>query len=107
MHSFFETEEGMQKKVSFDLNRQDGSRTSLMTIGDDQEFVKKYNVKFVPIEKASRWLVTLKGITINGVATQFCASSCKAVIDTGSSLVSGPQDDVRTLLGRNHVTQNK
>jgi hypothetical protein len=107
MHSFFETEEGMHKKVFFDLNRQDGSKTSLMTIGEDQEFIRKYDVRFVPVEKSSRWLVSLKGITINGVPAQFCVPSCKAVIDTGTSLISGPEEDVNTLLSKFRVNQNK
>ena len=43
------------------------------------------------------WKVTMEGIMLSGEAMG-CSGSCVAIVDTGSSLLVGPVDQVNTCL---------
>jgi len=46
------------------------------------------------------WTIHLKDILYDGKSLGLCAGGCKAVIDTGTTLNTGPTEQLRTLLER-------
>jgi cathepsin D len=45
------------------------------------------------------WLLNADNILVNGEDLGLCKRGCKVVADTGTSLLTGPSDDLMTLLG--------
>lgn len=61
---------------------------------------------WVPVSEAGYWQFALQDIVLNNVSAGVCKGGCQAVIDTGSSLLMGPQQmgDVIESLLKKHVT---
>ncbi|XP_076046137.1 lysosomal aspartic protease-like [Oratosquilla oratoria] len=52
---------------------------------------------YVPVSKAGYWQYTQENIKVGEKVMDFCAP-CEAIIDTGTSLIAGPKDDVKALM---------
>ncbi|KAJ3586986.1 hypothetical protein NHX12_013377 [Muraenolepis orangiensis] len=52
---------------------------------------------YVDTEEMGKWQVTMKGVSI-GDQLMFCVQGCTAVIDTGSSYITGPASSVSELM---------
>ncbi|MEQ2237390.1 hypothetical protein ILYODFUR_022634 [Ilyodon furcidens] len=55
------------------------------------------NFNYLETREMGKWEVTMKGVSV-GVETMFCAEGCTAVIDTGSSYITGPASSVSRLM---------
>eukprot|EP00419_Tripos_fusus_P060784 CAMPEP_0172915414 /NCGR_PEP_ID=MMETSP1075-20121228/194255_1 /TAXON_ID=2916 /ORGANISM="Ceratium fusus, Strain PA161109" /LENGTH=292 /DNA_ID=CAMNT_0013774489 /DNA_START=434 /DNA_END=1308 /DNA_ORIENTATION=- len=56
---------------------------------------------WVPLSSTNYWQFTLQEVLVGNVSVPICNNSCQAVIDTGSSLLMGPQkvgDAIKSLL---------
>lgn len=54
------------------------------------------NFTYVPVLNTGLWQIQMDmGIVGN---TTFCNSSCKALVDTGTSLIAGPSQDIQNIL---------
>lgn len=78
-----------------------GANCDLVSKGDKKGCIDKFH--FVPVTEKTYWTVTLKDVQIQypgkPVQTGFCPSgSCKAIVDTGTYLVYGPEDQVSKML---------
>ncbi|CAL8367744.1 unnamed protein product [Lota lota] len=52
---------------------------------------------YVDTEEMGKWEVTMKGVSVGG-RIMFCVEGCTAVIDTGSSYITGPASSVSELM---------
>ncbi|XP_037574662.1 lysosomal aspartic protease [Dermacentor silvarum] len=52
-------------------------------------------VHCVAVNKARHWQVTMDNVDVQG--TKRCTGGCNVVVDSGTSFVSGPKEDVETL----------
>ncbi|XP_008412234.1 renin [Poecilia reticulata] len=55
------------------------------------------NFNYLETREMGKWEVTMKGVAV-GVEMMFCAEGCTAVIDTGSSYITGPASSVSMLM---------
>ncbi|XP_033485642.1 pepsin A-like [Epinephelus lanceolatus] len=53
-------------------------------------------VTWVPLTSATYWQIKMDGVKING-QTVACAGGCQAIIDTGTSLIVGPTNDINNM----------
>jgi cathepsin D len=44
------------------------------------------------------WQIKLDKVLIDGIDSKLCSDNCKVILDTGSSLVSGPPEDVYSIV---------
>ena len=58
--------------------------------------LKKY-VNWSPVVSDAYWQIKLDKILVGGLDILLCKDGCKAIIDTGSSLISGPSKDIEKL----------
>ncbi|CAG11313.1 unnamed protein product, partial [Tetraodon nigroviridis] len=52
---------------------------------------------YMGTRETGKWEVTMKGVSV-GMEMMFCAEGCTAVIDTGSSYITGPASSVSLLM---------
>ncbi|OON23093.1 eukaryotic aspartyl protease, partial [Opisthorchis viverrini] len=50
---------------------------------------------FVPLSAETYWQIDMAGIQLTSLT--LCAQGCQAIVDTGTSLIVGPTDDVKQL----------
>ncbi|XP_076860988.1 nothepsin [Brachyhypopomus gauderio] len=78
------------------MNASDGFGGELLLGGVDEElFVPPIN--WVPVTLKGYWQIKIDEVKIQGT-TAFCHThSCHAIVDTGTSLISGPTAEIRIL----------
>lgn len=53
-------------------------------------------LNWVPVTQQGYWQIQLDNIQLGGAVT-FCTSGCQAIVDTGTSLITGPTKDIKDL----------
>ncbi|NXA52630.1 CATE protein, partial [Nothocercus julius] len=53
-------------------------------------------LQWVPVTQQGYWQIQIDTIQVGGTVA-FCASGCQAIVDTGTSLLTGPSNDIREM----------
>ncbi|NWX16158.1 CATE protein, partial [Aegotheles bennettii] len=53
-------------------------------------------LNWVPVTKQAYWQIQLDNIQLGGTVA-FCMNGCQAIVDTGTSLITGPTKDIKEL----------
>jgi hypothetical protein len=56
-------------------------------------------VHYHPVIDKYYWTIKAENILLDGKDSGFCPKGCKVIADTGTSLVTGPYDELMKLLG--------
>ncbi|CAD8133884.1 unnamed protein product [Paramecium pentaurelia] len=102
----------MQQKLldrnvfSFYFSRQEGSRSSELTLGgwDNDHFTGELH--FHNVVNKYYWLLDADNILVNGQDVGLCKHGCKVVADTGTSLLTGPSEGLYDLLDTLNIDEN-
>jgi len=83
--------------MSFYYSKQDGVDGQI-TLGfiDTSHYTGK--LRYYPVIDKFYWTIQLDDILVIGKSIGLCEGGCKAVVDTGTSLITGPTNDVKRLL---------
>ncbi|XP_008052119.1 cathepsin E isoform X1 [Carlito syrichta] len=54
------------------------------------------SLNWVPVTKQGYWQIALDNIQVGGTVA-FCSEGCQAIVDTGTSLITGPSDKIKQL----------
>uniref|UniRef100_H0Y0C1 Peptidase A1 domain-containing protein n=1 Tax=Otolemur garnettii TaxID=30611 RepID=H0Y0C1_OTOGA len=73
-----------------------GMRGSMLMLGGVDHSYYSGELRWVPVAKRRYWQVVLDSITVNGTIIA-CHDGCQAILDTGSSVVNGPNKDVLNI----------
>ncbi|CAC5388339.1 CTSD [Mytilus coruscus] len=68
-----------------------------LILGGSDPQLYKGNFTYVPVTTQAYWEFKMDGIMMNGKPSKFCSGGCKAIADTGTSLLAGPTDEVTKL----------
>ncbi|KAI5761284.1 CTSD protein [Gulo gulo luscus] len=93
----------MQQKLveknifSFYLNRDPGAQPGgeLMLGGTDSKYYKG-PLSYLNVTRKAYWQVHMERVDV-GSSLTLCKGGCEAIVDTGTSLIVGPVDEVREL----------
>jgi|EP00927_Polykrikos_kofoidii_P066081 cathepsin D len=81
-----------------------------ITFGDIREARMASPLTWVPVYEEGYWQFQFSEFTVNGKPLNLCAKygkrQCQAVLDTGSSLMMGPQDDLVHILQALHFAND-
>ncbi|XP_077900989.1 pepsin F-like [Ictidomys tridecemlineatus] len=84
-----------QNLFAFYLSRSEEKGSVLMLGGVDPSYYSG-QLTWVPVSKPSYWQIAMDSISINGKVIA-CDGGCQGIIDTGTSLLSGPPDHVLNI----------
>ncbi|KAG8125516.1 hypothetical protein E2320_020735, partial [Naja naja] len=74
----------------------DDQKGSFVMFGGIDDTYFTGNLNWVPVSVEYYWEITLDSITFNG-QTIACSGGCQAIIDTGTSLLAGPPNDIAKI----------
>ncbi|KAJ8412042.1 hypothetical protein AAFF_G00143090 [Aldrovandia affinis] len=69
---------------------------SMVTFGGLDSSYYTGDIKWIPLSLETYWQISMDSITING-KTVGCYGGCQAIVDTGTSLIVGPDSDIINL----------
>ncbi|XP_058860695.1 pepsin A-like [Acipenser ruthenus] len=84
-----------QDLFSFYLSR-DSQAGSVVTFGGIDPSYYTGNINWIPVTSQTYWEITMDNITVSGNVVA-CSSGCRAIVDTGTSLVIGPMNDIANI----------
>ena len=70
----------------------------LLTLGGDNPAHYTGEFTCTPVTKEGYWQIKIDGINVDGKSTSPCRHGCQGIVDTGTSLIAGPPDEVKPLL---------
>ena len=90
-------QQGLVKKpvFGFYLNRDSSHGELTLGASDRRHFHGRLN--YVSVDKKMTWQFRMDGIKINGQKYDYCFGGCEAIVDTGTSRIAGPTDEVDKL----------
>ncbi|XP_012633780.1 pepsin A [Microcebus murinus] len=84
-----------QDLFSVYLSSNDQSGSVVMFGGIDSSYYTG-ELNWVPVTSEGYWQITVDSITMNGEAIA-CSGGCQAIVDTGTSLLSGPPSPIANI----------
>ncbi|KAK2523689.1 cathepsin E-A [Columba livia] len=82
---------------SFYLKREDDTENGgELILGGIDHSLYKGSIHWVPVTEKSYWQIHLNNIKIQG-RVAFCSHGCEAIVDSGTSLITGPSSQIRRL----------
>lgn len=89
-----------QKSFNFFFDRIGNLSKSMFSLGDPMPSFYSGKLRYYPVISDKYWEIRLNKIYLGDTELDFCAHGCTAVLDTGSSLISGPATQVYKLLSK-------
>uniref|UniRef100_UPI0037E7FAA1 nothepsin n=1 Tax=Semicossyphus pulcher TaxID=241346 RepID=UPI0037E7FAA1 len=83
---------------SFYLSRRTSSSNpegELLLGGKDETFYSG-PINWLPVTAKGYWQIKMDSVAVQGVSS-FCPRGCQAIVDTGTSLIAGPTNDILSL----------
>ncbi|XP_075404152.1 pepsin A [Tenrec ecaudatus] len=93
-----------QDLFSVYLSANDQSGSVVMFGGIDSSYYTG-NLNWVPLSSEGYWQITVDSITMNGESIA-CNGGCQAIVDTGTSLLSGPSNAITNIQSYIGASQN-
>ncbi|KAJ7411424.1 Cathepsin E [Pitangus sulphuratus] len=82
---------------SFYLKRGDDTENGgELILGGIDHSLYKGSIHWVPVTEKSYWQIHVNNIKIQG-RVAFCSHGCEAIVDSGTSLITGPSSQIRRL----------
>nr|CAA11580.1 cathepsin [Chionodraco hamatus] len=79
---------------SFYLSRKlNGSPEGELLLGGTDERLYDLPINWLPVTAKAYWQIKIDSVVVQGV-NPFCPHGCQAIVDTGTSLITGPTDDI-------------
>ncbi|KAJ1166652.1 hypothetical protein NDU88_007051 [Pleurodeles waltl] len=84
-----------QKMFSVYLSKTEGPG-SVVTFGDTDPSYYTGNINWIPLTSETYWEIKIDKVIINST-TVACSNGCTAIVDTGTSLLSGPTSAITSI----------
>ncbi|XP_020368736.1 gastricsin-like [Rhincodon typus] len=77
-----------------------------VTFGGIDNSLYTGEIVWVPVLQELYWLISMQGVLLNGEPT-FCTQGCQAMVDTGTSLLTAPSQELEQLMQYIGAQQNQ
>ncbi|KAM9221988.1 pepsin A-like [Dugong dugon] len=86
------------------LSSDDDSGSVVILGGVDPSYYSG-SLNWVPVSSETYWEITVDSVTINGESVA-CSDSCRAIVDTGTSLLAGPTSAISNIEDYLGISEN-
>ncbi|KAF3853204.1 hypothetical protein F7725_013892 [Dissostichus mawsoni] len=83
----------------------DTQQSSVVTFGGIDTNHYSGSISWIPLSRELYWQITVDSVTVNGEVVA-CNGGCQAIVDTGTSLIVGPQSSISNINSRVGATNN-
>uniref|UniRef100_A0A8C8RNN6 Peptidase A1 domain-containing protein n=1 Tax=Pelusios castaneus TaxID=367368 RepID=A0A8C8RNN6_9SAUR len=84
---------------SFYLSPQEGNQTGgELVFGGIDSNLYTGQIVWTPVIQDAYWQIGIEGFSINGQSSGWCSSGCQGIVDTGTSLLTAPQNIFSELM---------
>ena len=70
---------------------------SVMTLGGIDESLAESEIKYYDIDSPHYWSITASNILLDDEDLNLCPNGCTLIFDTGTSIVSVPSNQLKTM----------
>ncbi|XP_054454370.1 pepsin A-like [Anoplopoma fimbria] len=81
----------------------DAQQGSVVSFGGIDPNHYSGSISWIPLSRDLYWQITVDSVTVNGQVVA-CNGGCQAIVDTGTSLIVGPQSSIGSINSRLGVT---
>ncbi|XP_070709756.1 nothepsin [Pempheris klunzingeri] len=87
-----------QPVFSFYLSRRTNNNNPAgeLLLGGTDEALYTGPINWIPVTAKGYWQIKMDSVAVQGVSS-FCPRGCQAIVDTGTSLIAGPTNDILSL----------
>jgi len=85
---------------SFYLNRDpEGEVGGIIDFGGmDEDYYEPSTLQWLPITRELYWEINMSGVSVNDTSkTSVCQGGCAAIVDSGTSVITGPEDEINDI----------
>ena len=87
-----------QPVFSFWLNRNpDESNGGVLVLGGSDDSLYTGEMNYVDLMEETWWHVNMDNVTVGTDTSMACPKGCTAILDTGTSLITGPKNQIRDI----------
>ncbi|KGL81360.1 Gastricsin [Tinamus guttatus] len=83
---------------SFYLSGQEGTDGGELVLGGVDSSLYTGDITWTPVTLTEYWQIAIDSFSISGETTGWCSDGCQAIVDTGTSLLTAPQDIFSELM---------
>jgi cathepsin D len=85
-------------QFQFYLTKGNESSASVMLLGGYDTSYMTTPLNWHPVVWETYWTVNVTDLGVNGLSTQGCVDGCRAAVDTGTSFIAGPAEDIQPIM---------
>jgi Eukaryotic aspartyl protease len=94
-----------QKLVSEDifsmyLDSTPGNEQSMIVLGGVDSSHYTGSITYTPVTQQTYWSINVEEFKIGGTSQNICNGQCNAIVDSGTSLIVGPADQISPILSK-------
>ncbi|NWJ11067.1 PEPC protein, partial [Crypturellus undulatus] len=83
---------------SFYLSGEEGSQGGQLLLGGVDSTLYTGQITWTPVTQTAYWQIAIESFSISGQSSGWCSEGCQAIVDTGTSLLTAPQDVFSELM---------
>ncbi|KAM8795711.1 gastricsin [Eudromia elegans] len=83
---------------SFYLSGQEGSQGGELILGGVDSSLYTGQITWTPVTQTAYWQIAIDSFSISGETSGWCSEGCQGIVDTGTSLLTAPQQIFSELM---------
>ncbi|NXA53752.1 PEPC protein, partial [Nothocercus julius] len=83
---------------SFYLSGQEGTEGGELLLGAVDSTLYTGDITWTPVTQAAYWQIAIESFSVSGQTSSWCSQGCQAIVDTGTSLLTAPQQVFSELI---------
>ncbi|XP_010771428.1 cathepsin E-like, partial [Notothenia coriiceps] len=84
------------QNICYPCRKESGDAEGELLLGGTDKALYTGLINWLPVTAKGYWQIKMNSVVVQGV-NPFCPNGCQAIVDTGTSLITGPTDDILSI----------